>query len=367
VVRPQLPQGPRPPKVPHLQIRHQVHVQAHRNRPIINRQRIASVTSVWGFCWSPALPYSLVPHSLVPAFHQPIPNRRPDSLRPAAPDKQSPCTPAHPAPASPHTGCVPALPAHPICPHANTIIPQRRRIPPAASPQRVLHPSPARCNSAIAPQSQPNFALHQHQPRPGRIVPHPHPRRRHRLSRRLLHSRSENLHRPQQPRESVPPSPLPADKSPSGFGKRPAPSTPHPAPSPPHPPPHRSAHPDRPAHAAAVVGLVCPNRFALGAATGTPARRITPAPPDAPASAPPPAPVPPSPHPAPPPSASAAASAAPAKTPPSAAAPLRNLLNQPLQHRHAETCTITGSHAGRCFASKIRATAAASSAFAPSP
>jgi hypothetical protein len=120
---------------------------------------------------------------------------------------------------------------------------------------------------------------------------------------------------------------------------------------------------------AAVVGLVCPKRFALGAATGTPALRIN----------------------------SSATGCAGIRTPTSgrpavttsghrsrprqqqrqrsrpkasisrrAAAGTSRLPARPASPGLA-TCTITGSHAGLCLAAKIRPTAAASSAFAPNP
>ena len=151
------------------------------------------------------------------------------------------------------------------------------RIKPSRHLFRSRPPSPCVNSVTAALQAQPNFsgsmtptfpfiiccrtasasrpsrsagALHQHQPRLGRIMPQPHARRRQRLPRRLFQTPSPGTSPPPpQPRESAPPSPLPAGRSPSGSGKDPAPSTPPHAPSAPRPPPHRSARPDLPAHA----------------------------------------------------------------------------------------------------------------------
>ena len=125
--------------------------------------------------------------------------------------------------------------------------------------QRSLHPG--------------TLLRHQHQPSPRSIVPNPNPRRRQ-TPRILHHRRPIHLHR--------------AAQHPLQLLLR---DTARPIDHPRTHIQHRRLHPHRRSPSiqhridppiqifsstcAAVVGLILPNRFALGAATGTPARRIS--------------------------------------------------------------------------------------------
>ena len=113
---------------------------------------------------------------------------------------------------------------------------------------------------------------------------------------------------------------------------------------------------------------MCPNIFALGAATGTPARRIT-----ANATACAGILTPTSARPA-----VTASGTALVRLSSSVSGPGQNASisrraasgtssTSPSSIFRLEICTIIGSHAGLCLASKIRFNAAPSSAFAPSP
>ena len=118
---------------------------------------------------------------------------------------------------------------------------------------------------------------------------------------------------------------------------------------------------------AAVVGLVCPNVFALGAAKGTPVSRS-----NSSATGCDGIRTPTSGRPAVTASGMFAFRGSSSVSGPgqkaSASARTRLLTSAMVSTCAASArCTISGSHAGRCLAAKMRATASSSSAFAPRP
>ncbi len=149
---------------------------------------------------------------------------------------------------------------------------------------------------------------------------------------------------------------LPAGRRSPAIGSHPPPSTLHAvAASGPHPRRRRCGHQDSSSTCAAVVGnSASQTSWRSARQSACRQRRSVLAPPGATASALPPADVPPSPHPAHPGHAAAAASSGPGQNA-SINARARSLTSATSRPSGSPslTCTITGSHAGRCLAAKI--------------